>query len=75
MATYDLTSSIPKYYLLRAGDILNCPYSGNKKIVQLPAGQYKFECWGAQGGTGYTSTNNPSSINYNTNIRKGKNKN
>lgn len=68
MATYDLTSSIPKYYLLRAGDILNCPYSGNKKIVQLPAGQYKFECWGAQGGTGYTSTNNPSSINYNTNI-------
>ena len=68
MATYDLTSSIPKYYLLRAGDILNCPYSGNKKIVQLPAGQYKFECWGAQGGTGYTSINNPSSINYNTNI-------
>ena len=68
MATYDLTSSIPKYYLLKTGDILNCPYSGTKKTIQLPAGQYKFECWGAQGGTGYTGVNNPSSINYDTSI-------
>ena len=68
MATYDLTSSIPKYYLLKAGDILNCPYSGAKKTIQLPAGQYKFECWGAQGGTGYTGINNPSSIDYDTSI-------
>lgn len=68
MATYDLTSSIPKYYLLKAGDILNCPYSGSKKTIQLPAGQYKFECWGAQGGTGYTSTNSPSGLNNKVNI-------
>lgn len=68
MATYNLTSSIPKYYLIKAGDILNCPYSGVKKTVQLPAGQYKFECWGAQGGTGYTSTGSPSGLNNKVNI-------
>jgi hypothetical protein len=49
MATYDLTSSTPTK--IAAGDILNCPYSGTYKTITLPKGTYKFECWGAQGGT------------------------
>lgn len=49
MATYDLTSvSMPA--TLVVGDILNCPYSGDKISIVLPAGKYKLECWGAQGG-------------------------
>ena len=49
MATYDLTSvSMPA--TLAVGDILNCPYSGAKVSIVLPAGKYKLECWGAQGG-------------------------
>ena len=49
MATYDLTSvSMPT--TLKMGDILNCPYTGNKISITLPAGKYKLECWGAQGG-------------------------
>ena len=46
---YDLTSTIPK--TIKTGDILNCPYSGSAKQITLPKGQYKLECWGAQGGT------------------------
>ena len=46
MATYDLTSvSMPDK--LVAGDILNCPYSGQKISITLPPGKYKLECWGA----------------------------
>lgn len=45
---YDLTSVIPK--IIKTGDILNCPYSGSAKSIVLPKGQYKLECWGAQGG-------------------------
>lgn len=52
MATYDLTASIPVASTPVKGDILNCPYSGFIKSIQLPAGQYKLECWGAQGGNG-----------------------
>lgn len=49
MATYNLTSvSMPA--TLAVGDILNCPYSGDKVSIVLPAGKYKLECWGAQGG-------------------------
>lgn len=55
MSTYDLTSSIPSSNSIVAGDILNCPYSGTYKTVTLPAGQYKLECWGAQGGSYSTS--------------------
>lgn len=47
--TYDLTSAIPTK--IETGDVLNCPYSGAAKTVTLPAGQYKLEVWGAQGGT------------------------
>ena len=53
--TYDLTSTIPNR--IKTGDILNCPYSGSSKSITLPKGQYRLECWGAQGG--YRS-----SINY-----------
>ena len=42
MATYDVTSTIlPK---LQSGDILNCPYSGAVKSIELPEGTYKLEC-------------------------------
>ena len=34
------------------GTIFNYPYSGDVKEVILPAGRYKLQCWGAQGGTG-----------------------
>jgi hypothetical protein len=47
--TYDLTSVIPSS--VKAGDILNCPYSGTAKSITLPKGTYKLECWGAQGGS------------------------
>ena len=47
--TYDLTSTIPSK--IKTGDILNCPYSGSAKSITLPKGQYKLECWGAQGGS------------------------
>lgn len=33
------------------GDIRNFPYTGNYQDVELPAGQYKLQCWGAQGGS------------------------
>lgn len=46
---YDLTSTTPTK--IKTGDILNCPYSGSVKSITLPKGQYKLECWGAQGGT------------------------
>ena len=52
MATYDLTQSIPAASALVPGDILNCPYSGSAKTIQLPSGRWKLQCWGAQGGNG-----------------------
>jgi hypothetical protein len=45
LATYDLTTTTPSS--IKTGDILNCPYSGTYKIITLPKGQYKLECWGA----------------------------
>ena len=54
MATYNITSSVPSS--IKTGDILNCPYSGSKKTLTLPKGQYKLECWGAQGGYRSSST-------------------
>lgn len=53
MATYDLTTrTISK---LKTGDIINCPFSGSMKSIELPKGSYKLECWGAQGGS-YNAT-------------------
>lgn len=34
----------------KAGDVLNYNYTGNVQTINLPKGQYKLECWGAQGG-------------------------
>ena len=52
MATYNGNSdTISK---LVNGDIINYAFSGAVKNISLPKGQYKLECWGAQGGTGYT---------------------
>ena len=51
---YDLTNNIPEPSEIKAGDILNCPYSGTSISISLPAGNYKLECWGAQGG-GWTN--------------------
>lgn len=51
---YDLTVTTPTK--IQTGDILNCPYSGSMKSITLPKGQYKLECWGAQGGS-YNTTN------------------
>lgn len=48
MATYDLTTSTPTS--IKAGDILNIPYSGKAVSIKLNKGKYKLECWGAQGG-------------------------
>lgn len=45
---YDITEEIPDE--LKSGDVLKCPYTGDKVTIQLPRGIYKFECWGAQGG-------------------------
>lgn len=57
MATYDLaTQSAPSLTAVQAGDIINCSYCGSTKSITLPPGQYKLECWGAQGG-GYSSFN------------------
>lgn len=36
---------------LAVGKIINVPYSGAVKSLNLPAGKYKLECWGAEGGT------------------------
>lgn len=38
------------------GDIINSSYSGAVNPVKLPAGNYQLECWGAQGGIGYSGS-------------------
>lgn len=49
MATYNLDDSAVLGDLV-AGDIINCPYTGEAKSVTLPPGKFKLQCWGAQGG-------------------------
>lgn len=48
MPTYDMTTSPPGK--IKTGDILNYPYTGAEVETNLPAGRYKLEVWGAQGG-------------------------
>lgn len=36
---------------IKKGDVLNYEYTGAEQSVTLPAGTYKFEVWGAQGGS------------------------
>lgn len=41
------------------GTVLDYAYTGNVQSVLLPAGRYKLQCWGAQGGSvsgSYTAT-------------------
>lgn len=33
------------------GTVLNYAYTGSYQEIELPAGQYKLQCWGAQGGS------------------------
>lgn len=33
------------------GDVRNYAYTGTYQEVELPAGRYKLQCWGAQGGS------------------------
>lgn len=41
---------------LTIGSKIDFCYTGDSQSIQLPAGYYKFECWGAQGGNGYSSS-------------------
>jgi len=52
---YDI-SNITSSTKLNVGDIINIPYSGAAKNITLPAGKFKLQCWGAQGGTYSTYT-------------------
>ena len=66
MATYNGNSdTISK---LVNGDIINYAFSGAVKNISLPKGQYKLECWGAQGGTGFTRVGTSSTNTYYTTI-------
>lgn len=49
MAVYNIDDITPST-VLQNGDTIECPYSGTVKSVNLPRGEYKFECWGAKGG-------------------------
>lgn len=55
MAVYDLQSS-SVVGDVQTGDTINCPYTGESKSLVLPAGRYRFQCWGAQGGYRSSST-------------------
>ena len=55
--TYTPTSSSgTNYSSLAVGDIIQGNYTGNVVPITLPAGKYKLECWGAQGGNGQTGS-------------------
>lgn len=56
MATYDLTKTIPAASELAADDILNCTYTGSEISIQLAAGKYKIEAYGAAGATNTRNT-------------------
>lgn len=51
IATYDLTTAPPPYMAISPGDVLDCPYSGDKLTLVLSPGLYEIRCWGAQGGS------------------------
>lgn len=42
---------------LPIGTTFDFGYTGNVQSVELPRGKYKLQCWGAQGGTSYGSSN------------------
>lgn len=56
------TSSVTSYLdTLAIGDVIQGDYTGAMIPVQVPAGQYKLQCYGAAGGTGYALTYGSSS--------------
>ena len=56
------TSSVTSYLdTLAIGDVIQGDYTGAMIPVQVPAGQYKLQCYGAAGGTGYALTQGSSS--------------
>lgn len=64
--TYDIaTQNIGE---LQIGDIINCSYSGTYKELTLPAGEYKLECWGAEGGQNSNSAHKPGKGGYSIGI-------
>ena len=71
MATYDLSNGSLTSNNLQSGDIINCPYTGNYKQITLPPGQYQLQCWGAQGGRGYTGTGGSSTPTVDSNSSIG----
>lgn len=38
------------------GDVKNYAYTGSYQTVELPAGKYRLQCWGAQGGSNGTNS-------------------
>ncbi len=52
MATYTSLSSLDTSKLA-VGDVINISYTGAAQSATLPAGVYKIECYGAQGGNIY----------------------
>lgn len=42
---------------LPVGTTYDFNYTGNVQSIELPRGKYKLQCWGAQGGTSYGSSN------------------
>lgn len=42
---------------LPVGTVFDFSYTGKVQSVELPKGKYKLQCWGAQGGTSYGSSN------------------
>lgn len=42
---------------LPVGTVYDFDYTGSVQEITLPKGRYKLQCWGAQGGTSYGSSN------------------
>ena len=42
---------------IQIGTVLTYSYTGAEQSVELPAGQYQLQCWGAQGGTSAANSN------------------
>ncbi len=53
---YNATSNNVVLSLINIPEVQNFAYTGGVQNVTLPAGKYKFEVWGAQGGSGLNTT-------------------
>lgn len=50
---WESTKVWPVFTGLEPGTTFKFNYTGNVQSVDLPAGKYKLQCWGAQGGRSY----------------------